>query len=187
MDTPRHINPWANWQITPGSHAQHRLPAALAAPGVKLRPQSLAEAFHAAGVRLGATAVDMARNDHGASPWARLFQDDPAFLYAELLSFNAADAGFVFAEALEQDAPQACQLIAALARQLTVWKDRMKIEAPDLFVRQLEQMDREADLSARLRTFSEASVLRTLEAAEGLAQARRSVNPNDVGAMAIAM
>lgn len=181
MDPRSHSNPWANWPVTPGSHAAQRLPAALADPGVLLRPQTLAEAFHTAGLRLGATAVDLAHSHTGASPFARLFQAEPAFLYAELLAYNTADAGFVFAAALESDPPHACRLIATLARQLQIWRDRMRGGAAEaLFSKQLEQMDREAQLKARVEAFARASVTQVLEVAEGLARGRASVNPSDV-------
>lgn len=178
---PRHINqqpnPWAKWRVSPGSDARDRVPEALLHPAVKVRPQSLAEAFAAAGRKLGATTPPHARTAPRASPWSRLFQQEPAYLLAELLSFNAADAGFSFSEALDSDPAKACAQLSALARQLDHWLTRIEKDAPELFSKQLEQMDVEllragveASLTKRVRSIADQPVEKVLALAKDQAK-----------------
>lgn len=137
---------WTDIQPTPGSHASGRLPGPLAQRALWLRPQTLAEAFCMAGRRLGADRVEVARLDPFADPWPRLFQQEPAYLFAQIVSFNPADAGFEFVEALEREPEIAARLISDLALQLRGWIRRMDFTTPGLFSEQLEQMDGEIGL-----------------------------------------
>ncbi|WP_300038633.1 hypothetical protein [uncultured Roseobacter sp.] len=147
---------WQDIRVTPGSLATQRLPRALSPRRFRIRHDSLAAAFAAAGARLGAADVAVARTARRAPPWARLFQNEPAYLYAELLAFRADDAGFAFAEALEQDPGQALVLIGQLATRLDGWLQRIRMERPVVFSRQLEQLDREADLTTLVRSLTGA-------------------------------
>lgn len=70
---------------------------------------------------MGADSVAVARLDPYASPWARLFQQEPAYLFAQLVSFDPADAGFEFSEALEREPQIAARLIGGLAWTLRSW------------------------------------------------------------------
>ena len=109
---------WPDINVTPGSLSSERLPVTMNPRRFLLRPDSLAEKFAVAGKRLGAADVKLARDSRDARPWARLFQSEPAYLYAEILSFKAADAGFAFAEALERRPEDAQRQLLALAREL---------------------------------------------------------------------
>nr|WP_252733584.1 hypothetical protein [Paracoccus marinaquae] len=126
------------------------MPAALAHRDLWIRSRSLAVAFCAAGRRLGADRAAVARLDPYASPWARLFQQEPAYLFAQLISFDPAEAGFAFSEVLERDPHLAAAMIADLAGQLQGFIQRMDFDAPRLFSRQLDQMDAEIRLRERL-------------------------------------
>ena len=138
---------WQKIPITPGTLADERLPRALARSDRWVRPGTLAQSFYAAGQRLGAVTNVLARKEAVASPWSRLFQAEPAFLFAEILSYDADDAAFVFDETLETDPPAACQLVAELAGRMAGWARRMRLDAPDLFARQLSQLDQDVGLS----------------------------------------
>lgn len=137
---------WTDIQPTPGSHAAERLPGPLAQRSLWLRPEGLAEAFCTAGHRLGANRVEVARLDPYAEPWPRLFQQEPAYLFAQLVSFNPADAGFEFVEALEREPEIAARLIGDLAWRMRGWIRRMDFATPGLFSKQLDQMDHEIGL-----------------------------------------
>lgn len=141
---------WQDISVTPGALSSERLPRALAPRQFMPRPQSLAEAFCAAGQQLGASDFALARTARDATPWAQLFQNEPAYLYAEILSFRADDAGFVFAEALEQAPDTALRLIEALARKIKAWVQRIQLDAPRPFSKQLSQLDKEANLTRLL-------------------------------------
>ncbi len=141
---------WTNIEAGPGSLASDRLPLALAKRSLLVRSQSLARAFCAAARRLGVTQSEPVSKDPYASSWARLFQQEPAFLFAQLISFSPADAGFTFSEAQERDPKLAAHLIGDLARDLLGWIQRMEFDVPGLFTKQLEQMDAEIRLRDRL-------------------------------------
>lgn len=149
-----------SWQevvakLTPGSMATHRLPRPLVPRKFMIRPQSLAEKFAAAGKHLKATDFDVAKQDRRAGNWARLFQNEPAYLYAELISFRADDAGFEFAEALERDPDRALKLVLALSKKVYAWVQRIRLESPMPFSRQLEQLDKDDGLTPLLKQLSD--------------------------------
>ncbi len=157
---------WQDVPVSPGSLSSERLPAPLAPRRFLLRPERLAHAFCLAGKRLGAAEVALARADRDAGPWARLFQSEPAYLYSEILSFRAEDAGFVFAEALEAKPDRALHLLIALARQLDGWIARIRLDAPAPFSKQLDQLDKEANLGgllAEITTSGPAALIRVAE------------------------
>ena len=141
---------WGGLRITPGSHSDARLPRPLSPRRFMVRDESLAEAFCKAGKRLGAEDVPLARENRYARPWARLFQNEPAYLYAEILSFKAGDAGFTFAEALEYEPSKALHLTRELSDQLTNWLRRIKLESPIPFSKQIDQLNKERNLSGLL-------------------------------------
>ncbi|WP_298841268.1 hypothetical protein [uncultured Roseobacter sp.] len=145
---------WQDIRVTPGSLATRRLPRPLAPRRFEVRPDDLAQAFAAAGERLGAADVAVASEDRRAGPWARLFQNEPAWLYAQLLSFRADDAGFEFAEALEQEPASALSQISALAARLDGWLRRIRLQKPVVFSRQLEQMDKEVALTTLVQSLA---------------------------------
>lgn len=145
---------WQDIRVTPGSKSTERLPRALSPRRFMLRPQSLAEAFCAAGQRLGAADVAIARTDRNARPWARLFQNEPAYLYAEILSFRAEDAGYSFAEAFEQEPERALVLTRELAEKLQGWVARIGFKTPGLFKKQLDQLNKEIHLDQLLQSIT---------------------------------
>ncbi|AEI95647.1 hypothetical protein [Roseobacter litoralis] len=141
---------WGGLRVTPGSQSDARLPRPLSPRRFMVRDESLAEAFCKAGKRLGAEDVPLARENRYARPWARLFQNEPAYLYAEILSFKAGDAGFAFAEALEYEPTKALSLTRELSDQLTDWLRRIKLESPVPFSKQIDQLNKERNLSGLL-------------------------------------
>lgn len=145
---------WSEIQPTPGAITSERLPAPLARRALWLRPQSLAEAFCAAARRLGVDRVAVARLDPYAGPWARLFQQEPAYLFAELASFGTADAGFAHSELLERQPALAAHQIGELARRLQAWIQRMDFIAPGQFSRQLERLESELRLRSLVETLA---------------------------------
>lgn len=168
-------NPWANRTVTAGSHTADRLPNALWHPNVMVRPNTLAEAFAAAGVALGAKTPTLARNATHASPWARVFQAEPAFLLAELLAFNTHDAAHTFSETLDSDPRTACRMVSELAEKVQDWITRINADMPDLFSKQIKQMNVEAQLNEKLEAFAGASVKATRDAAEAVVRGRTSM------------
>lgn len=152
--TPPPPDSWQDVVVTPGSVATDRLPRPLDPRRFKIRPDGLAQAFSAAGKRLGAGDATVAKQDHRAGNWARLFQNEPAYLFAEILSFRADDAGFEFAEALERDPDRALRLLLALSTQTHAWVKRIRLEPANLFGRQLEQLDKDEGLSTMLTEMS---------------------------------
>lgn len=169
---------WSSIAPTPGSLASERLPLPLAQRSLWVRPQSLAAAFCAAARRLGVTQSEVAWNDPYASSWARLFQQEPAYLFAELISFSPADAGFVFSEAQERDPKLAAHLIGDLARDLQGWIRRMEFDVPGLFTKQLEQLDTEIRLRERLGILA---VMRGSRILDMLRQQALASDPNPQG------
>ena len=137
---------WSDIEPTPGSLAADRLPAALMRRRLWVRPMTLAQTFCAAGCRLGADRIEVARLDPFANQWVRLFQQEPAYLFAQLVSFDADAERFVFSEALEQGHDIAAALTGDLARRLRGWIRRMQFDAPGLFAKQIERMDAEVGL-----------------------------------------
>ena len=180
MDKNRLINPWASWTGTPGTRATGRLPKPLADTKMLIRPDSLAAAFCLAGRRLGATDFTVARLDSGASIWARVFQKEPAYLLSELLSFNSEDAAFAFEEALERMPQVACIQVAKLANTIKAWVIRIEHDKPDVFSKQLQQLNRQANLSRLLIDFAGVDVRTALNRAEEKALERASIKSDDV-------
>ncbi|ABG33663.1 hypothetical protein CEP88_10300 [Roseobacter denitrificans] len=148
--TDQQAKEWGGLRVTPGSQSDARLPRPLSPRRFRVRNESLAEAFCKAGKRLGAADVPLAREDRYARPWARLFQNEPAYLYAEILSFKAGDAGFAFAEALEYEPTKALTLTRELSDQLTDWLRRIQLESPVPFSKQIDQLNKERNLSGLL-------------------------------------
>ncbi|MEP1613567.1 MAG: hypothetical protein ABJL72_16815 [Roseobacter sp.] len=163
-ETP--VQQWQDVRVTAGSLSNERLPKPLEPYRFKIRPQNLAEAFCAAGERLGAADVGLARETRDARPWARLFQGEPAYLFAQILNFRADDAGFVFAEALEQDPAQAQVLVLELAKQLRGWITRIRLDVPGPFAKQLNQLDKEIKLTALLDAISDGGSRKLLRTAQ---------------------
>lgn len=175
---------WQDISVTPGSVSTERLPTPLVPRRFMLRPHSLAEAFCAAGKRLGAADVPLARTNRNAGPWARLFQSEPAYLYAEILSFQAKDAGFAFAEALEAQPDQALRLLIALARQLDGWITRIQLDAPAPFSKQLDQLNKEAKLGTLLTQITASGPAALIRIAEGHASVRSAAQDGNMLAKA---
>ncbi|MBW4706650.1 baseplate J/gp47 family protein [Roseobacter sp. YSTF-M11] len=141
---------WDDILVTPGSLCSDRLPAALARPRKDLRPESLAEAICKAGQVLHVKAAERSRRKTHQSPWAQLFAAEPAFVYAELISFNVRRAAFEFERAIETDPAAASGLISRLSRQLKGWIERLPDHQPSQFSKQVQQLNAEADLQVRL-------------------------------------
>lgn len=160
---------WQDIAVTPGSVVDDRLPRPLARQRVLLRPDTLAEAFCAAGARLGAAGFPL---EHHAPPWARLFQSEPAYLYAQIISFRADDAGFAFVEALEHAPDRALGMILALAKDLDGWVQRIRLETPMPFSKQLDQMDKEIKLTTLLQDITRSGPSQLLRLAQTHASAR---------------
>lgn len=139
--------PWGGVDPSPGVLASDRLPRALAGAGLLIRPLSLPEAFHAAAQRLGVgRSAGLARRDPYASPWDRLFQQEPAWLFAQIISFNPDDAAFRLSEAQEHDPRIAARMVIDLAQLLQGWIQRMEFDTPGLFSKQLARLDTEIGL-----------------------------------------
>ncbi|MEM9578131.1 MAG: hypothetical protein AAF999_14100 [Pseudomonadota bacterium] len=175
---------WPDINVTPGSLSSERLPATMTPRRFLLRPDSLAEKFAAAGTRLGAADVRLARESRDAGPWARLFQAEPAYLYAEILSFRAADAGFAFSEALERHPDAAQQQLLALAHLLDGWIKRIHLDAPVPFSKQLDQLDKEANLTALLSQLTASGPAALMRMAESHATVRTAETTGGVLAKA---
>ncbi|WP_299672934.1 hypothetical protein [uncultured Roseobacter sp.] len=145
---------WDDILVTPGSLCSDRLPPALAEDRRDVRPETLAEAFCKAGRRLHAKDVPQGVLDKRSGPWVRLFRAEPAYTYSELIAFNVHHAAFAFDRAIETDPEEAGQLIWELARQLKDWIARLPVRQPSQFSKQVQQLNAEADLEARLETLA---------------------------------
>ncbi|MFK7880973.1 baseplate J/gp47 family protein [Roseobacter sp.] len=147
------LNNWKNIAVTPGASAHSRLPQPLENRQVRLRSLSVAEAFCHAGEHLGAQDAFL-RNAADVGPWARLFLSEPAYLLAEVISFNADDAALKFEIAIEEDPDKAIQQIGDLSRRLKDWLERIEASHQALFSKQIAQINAEADLLKRLKGLS---------------------------------
>lgn len=145
---------WDDILVTPGSLCSDRLPAALAQDRTDVRPEQLAEAFCKAGGRLRAKDVPQGVARKNSGPWVRLFHAEPAFTYSELITFNVRHAAFVFDRAVETDPDVAGRLILDLSIELKDWITRLSTGQPSQFSKQIQQLNTEADLEARLDKLS---------------------------------
>ncbi len=141
---------WDDILVTPGTRGSDRLPPALAQGRRDVRPESLAEAFCKAGRRLHAKDVPEGVLDKRSGPWVRLFRNEPAYTYSELIAFDVHHAAFAFDRVMEASPDRAGQQIWELARQLTDWIARLPTRQPSQFSKQIQQLNAEADLEARL-------------------------------------
>ncbi|MDE0968749.1 MAG: hypothetical protein OSA51_05005 [Octadecabacter sp.] len=180
MGSSREKNEWANWIGRPGTRATDRLPQPLANPRILIRPQTLAEAFCSAGHRLGAADVAVAQIDSGATIWAHVFQNEPAYLLSELLSFKTEDVAFSFTEALDRRPQVACIQLAQLAANLQGWKKRIENDHNRLFSKQFQKLDSKSKLTQMLKDFANADVRTTLAIAEKIALKQMSITSADV-------
>ncbi len=157
---------WTDINVTPGTRASDRLPPALGEGRFRIHMDGLAEAFCAAGNRLSAGALHPEKG-----PWQRLFHQEPAFLFAEILTFRADDAAFSFENALDYEPLKAVRLLSDLAKKLHHWVGRIRTGPLDTFRDQLDQLNVEADLErvlAELAQYRPTALLKGIEAA-GLA------------------
>lgn len=141
---------WDDIIVTPGSLCSDRLPAALEQNRTDVRPEVLAEAFCKAGRRLHAKDIPQGSMSKRSGPWVRLFRSEPAYIYSELISFNVRHAAFEFDRAIETDPERAGQLISELSRRLRDWIARLPTDQPSQFSKQVQQLNAEAELEARL-------------------------------------
>lgn len=141
---------WDDILVTPGSLCSDRLPTALAQNRTDVRPDVLAEAFCKAGRRLHVKDVPRGGMRKKSGPWVRLFRSEPAYIYSELIAFNVRHAAFEFDRAIETDPEMAGRLISELSRQLKDWIARLPTKNPSQFSKQVQQLNAEAELEARL-------------------------------------
>ncbi|TCM86121.1 hypothetical protein [Rhodovulum steppense] len=143
------IERWQDIRVPPGSLSDERLPGPLDPIDLGPRPETLAETFCAAGRRLGAEGTNL-RPEAEISTLARLFLNEPAYLLAELLAFRAEDEEQLFSIALEDDPEGAVARVGALARRLRDWIARIRTQLPEAFSKQLQRLNVEGALEARL-------------------------------------
>ncbi|WP_299961268.1 hypothetical protein [uncultured Roseobacter sp.] len=162
---------WDDILVTPGSLSSDRLPDALHRNRTDVRPETLAEAFCKAGRRLHAKDKPRGPGRKSSGPWVRLFRSEPAYIYSELASFDVRQAAFAFDRAIETDPDRAAHVIWALSRRLQDWISRLETERPSPFSKQIQQLNAEADLQARLARLTGVTP-------PGILRVVRSIIPN---------
>lgn len=156
---------WHDIPVTPGSLASRRLPDALKDGGFRVRPGGMAEALCAAARTLGAEGAGLPGRQQ--SNWARLFLSEKAYVYAEILNFDAGDETSAFDCALEEDPGHASALLHDLALRVQDWIGRVPSRKPSPFSKQIEQLDARAGLRDRIAALTGARAQDVLDVISG--------------------
>ena len=157
------LKDWKNIEVTPGTHCDRRLPKPLDKNTLKVRPATIAQSFCAAGRRLGAEGANLQR-DHRTAPWKQLFLKEPAYVLSEILNFNAEDAAHQFRAQIENDPAGALLQIGEFSHAMIDWIGRLKQQMPDVFSKQLQQLNAQGALEIRLANMAQGSASKVLSA-----------------------
>ena len=143
---------WSDIIVTPGSHADARLPAALGQSRPHLRPDAL--------------AVNLAQLAEVApAPWNGLLQREPALVLAQILAFRLDDEVLRY-DLAEETGPQAAAAeVKALADRLDNWLKRINVQWPDAFSDVLTTLDLQMALTDRTQALAKATVHRISQTA----------------------
>lgn len=146
---------WSDISVTPGSCADARLPAPLAAPP-KLCREDLARHL----VELAKTAPN---------PWHELLRQEPALVAAQILSFRQDDEMTRFQCAMERGHDAAGNLVKTLATKLHDWLDRMTRQHRANFAAPIAALDNQMSLGKKVKALSVSSIstLPNVVAAQG--------------------
>ena len=140
---------WDNIRIAAGTRQTDRLPLPLGDGFLRVEDRDLAARL----ALLGDLARQIAFVDPGnrvAGSWEKLFQSEPAFTLAELTSLSVTEAEVAFAERLATDWRAAADEVAALARRVVGWLERLASLPDSPFLRQIQVLDSKEELFLKL-------------------------------------
>ncbi|MFK7868238.1 MAG: hypothetical protein AB8B58_03240 [Roseobacter sp.] len=162
------------------------MPHPLRAGYLKVRPLSLAEQFCAAGRIVGADTMHL-RTAATITPWARLFQNEPAYVLAQIISFHSGDAAKSFERALQEEPDKALEQIGALARMLDNWLTRIQRSGLTDFSKQIAELNAEGRLTERIASFAKGQARYVRQAVLAAGMVPRAANKRNALQEAIAM
>ena len=140
---------WSHIRVTPGIRQGDRLPNALTEGFFRVDDRDLAARL----ALLGDLAQHIAFVDSQnriAGSWRKLFEFEPAFALAELVSLPLGETALRFETALATDWRQADAALAHLARRLQGWLKRLSDLPESPFTRQILLLKSRDDLPRRL-------------------------------------
>ncbi len=136
-----------------GTRQTERLPPPLGDGFLRVEDRDLAARL----ALLGDLARQIAFVDPGnrvAGSWEKLFQAEPAFTLAELASLSVAEAEVAFAECLARDWRAAADEVAAMARRVVGWLERVAALPDSPFLRQIQVLDSKEALFRKLEVLA---------------------------------
>jgi hypothetical protein len=167
-------------RIPAGTRQSNRLPPPLSDGFLRVEDRDLAARL----ALLGDLARQIAFVDPGnrvSGTWEKLFQNEPVFLLAELVSLSVEEAELSFAASLARDWRAGADEVVRLARRVSVWLDRLAALPESPFLRQIQMLDAKDDLSTKLRVLAAPSgalrMGRLLDADRGAKPAESSSDP----------
>lgn len=137
---------WTHGRVTDGTARERRLGYALADGYMVPQELGLAERL-ALAARLAGLVRFYARGNAPAGTWARLFEQEPLVIMAEVLAFKASEQAHRFAALIETDVHAAAAELVGLARRIDGWLARFAASGRHLFEAQLEAGDSRAVLA----------------------------------------
>ena len=108
-------------RLRPGVRFDRRLPQALGNEVFKIQPHDLPMKF------IKATEIWLSdkRKPSHQSRWKRLLENEPVYLFAEILSFSVEEQEQDFAEALEESEGAVFEVIKSLKTRTDDWRERL--------------------------------------------------------------